>query len=961
MSRLKSRLVLASMLVLIVGLAASTGSWSQAPTVALDPEKVTFFENSVRPVFAESCITCHTEGNAGGGLRLDKAITAEQATSIVNRIQGIGGNRMPQGAAPLKADKLKALITWQKNGAIWPIGKPSIDGNLWSLKPVKLPSIPTGVPIGWNSPIDALIASDLTKKGIKPSPIVDRATLIKRASMTVTGLPPTYPQVRAFVQSKSPKAYSDLVDSLLASPAFGERMARQWMDIARYADTKGYVFVEDRNYPNAYTYRDWLINSFNSDLPYDQFVIQQLAADKIVTEDRRPLAAMGFLTIGRRFLNAENDIIGDRIDVVTRGFLGLTVQCARCHDHKFDPIPTRDYYSLYSVFASSQEATLPISEKSVSDPWNAYNAKLSALKNDRDASIKRAITRLRGVVTSNPDKLLPKVKEALQLTRLDDLPSPDRLKTMMQSFEPEETVKYERLLSEIATMEKSTPASPEFAMAMTDKASPTTVNVHKRGNPGIAGEPAPRQFLQCIAGEQRPEWKDSSGRLDLAKSIADVNNPLTARVYVNRIWMNLFGKGIVRTPSDFGKQGEKPTNGPLLDYLAYTFMHTDGWSTKKLIKRILLSRAFMGSSDISPDVAIKDPENRTFSHQNRRRYDMEQLRDALLFSSSKLATTRVGGKSEELWEKGYTARRAVYGFIERQNLPLTFKTLDFASPDASSPMRFVTTVPQQALFMMNSPLVTDQAREIAKAVEQSGPSTGTKTINAAFRNVLGRDASPSELQIGTSFLSKPEDSSDVLTDGPWVMGYGSISLTLDRVTGFKKLTTFLNGTYQAGTVIPDKDLGWVLLTKDGGHPGSKDVMSIRRFIAPITGTYRIAGLISHGNTQGDGIVARVVSSKKGTLGQWTVYNTAVTPKVDDISLTKGEQLDFVVDCGASPDFDGYAWSPSLKLVDTGLPKGQKRSWLTADAFSDITGPKPLTRLEQFIHALMMSNEFVTID
>ena len=475
MSRLKSRLVLASMLALIVGLAASTGSWSQAPTVALDPEKVTFFENSVRPVFAESCITCHTEGNAGGGLRLDKAITAEQATSIVNRIQGIGGNRMPQGAAPLKADKLKALITWQKNGAIWPIGKPSIDGNLWSLKPVKLPSIPTGVPIGWNSPIDALIASDLTKKGIKPSPIVDRATLIKRASMTVTGLPPTYSQVRAFVQSKSPKAYSDLVDSLLASPAFGERMARQWMDIARYADTKGYVFVEDRNYPNAYTYRDWLINSFNSDLPYDQFVIQQLAADKIVTEDRRPLAAMGFLTIGRRFLNAENDIIGDRIDVVTRGFLGLTVQCARCHDHKFDPIPTRDYYSLYSVFASSQEATLPISEKSVSDPWNAYNAKLSALKNDRDASIKRAITRLRGVVTSNPDKLLPKVKEALQLTRLDDLPSPDRLKTMMQSFEPEETVKYERLLSEIATMEKSTPASPEFAMAMTDKASPTTV------------------------------------------------------------------------------------------------------------------------------------------------------------------------------------------------------------------------------------------------------------------------------------------------------------------------------------------------------------------------------------------------------------------------------------------------------------------------------------------------------
>jgi mono/diheme cytochrome c family protein len=962
MSRFPSRIAIATSLAIIVGLAASTNGWSQAPAkTPATPDQVTFFENSVRPVFAESCVACHTEGNAGGGLRLDKAVTPAQATAIINRVQGIGGNRMPQGAPPLKDEKLKSLLVWQKNGAVWPEGKAAIDGNLWSLKPIKSPSIPKNVPTGWTAPIDALIAADFTQKGIKPSPVADRATLIKRASLTVTGLPPTYKQVRDFVQNKSPKAYSDMVDSLLASPAFGERMARLWMDIARYADTKGYVFVEDRNYPNAYTYRDWLINAFNSDLPYDQFVIQQLAADKIVSEDRRPLAAMGFLTIGRRFLNAENDIIGDRIDVVTRGFLGLTVQCARCHDHKFDPVPTRDYYSLYSVFASSQEESLTISEKSISDPWNAYNAKLSALKNDRDTSIRRAITRLRSVVATSPDKLSPKVKEALQLTRIDELPQPDRLRTMLLSFEPEEKTNYERLLTEIAVMEKSTPASPEFAMAMTDKQSPVTVNVHKRGNPGIAGEPAPRQFLQCIAGEQRPEWKNSSGRLDLAKSIVDTNNPLTARVYVNRIWMNLFGKGIVRTPSDFGKQGEKPTNGPLLDYLAYTFMHSDGWSTKKLMKRILMSRAFMGSSDVSADVAIKDPENRTFSHQNRRRYDMEQLRDSLLFSSSKLTTTRVGGKSEELWEKGYTARRAVYGFIERQNLPLTFKTLDFASPDASSPMRFVTTVPQQALFMMNSPLVTDQAREIAKAIEASDSKSGTKAVNAAFRSVLGRDASTTELQIGTAFLAKPEVSTDTLANGPWVMGYGSISQTLDRVTDFKKLAVFVNGTYQAGTILPDKDLGWVLLTKDGGHPGSKGVMSIRRFIAPISGTYRVDGTISHGNTQGDGIIARVVSSKKGTLGQWTVYNTKVTPKIDDIALIKGDQLDFVVDCGETPDFDGFDWAPSIKLVDIGLPKGQKRIWLASDGFSESTAPKVLSRLEQFIHALLMSNEFVTID
>jgi len=962
MSRFPGHIGLVTGLAALVGLAASSSGWTQAPAkTAATPDQVTFFENSVRPVFAESCVACHTEGNAGGGLRLDKAVTPSQAISIVNRIQGIGGNRMPQDAPPLKDEKLKALLVWQKNGAVWPEGKAAIDGNLWSLKTIKNPVIPKNVPLGWTSPIDALVASDFTKKGIKPSPIADRATLIKRASMTVTGLPPTYAQVKAFAQSKSPSAYSDLIDSLLASPAFGERMARLWMDIARYADTKGYVFVEDRNYPNAYTYRDWLINAFNSDLPYDQFVIQQLAADKVVTEDKRPLAAMGFLTIGRRFLNAENDIIGDRIDVVTRGFLGLTVQCARCHDHKFDPVPTRDYYSLYSVFASSQEATLPISEKAVSDPWNAYNAKLSTLRSDRDALILQVITRLRGIVASNPQQLSPKVKDALQLTRLNDLPQADRLKTMLVSFEQSEVSTYDRLNSEIAGMEKSTPASPEFAMAMTDKASPVTVNVHKRGNPGVAGEPAPRQFLQCISGEQRPEWKDSSGRLDLAKSIVDVNNPLTARVYVNRIWMNLFGKGIVRTPSDFGKQGERPTNGPLLDYLAYTFMHTDGWSTKKLMKRILMSRTFMASSDVSQDVAIKDPENRTFSHQNRRRYDMEQLRDALLFASNKLQTSKVGGKSEELWEKGFTARRAVYGFIERQNLPLTFKTLDFASPDASSPMRFVTTVPQQALFMMNSPLVTDQAREIARVISEGDAKTNSKAINAAVRGVLGRDATQTELQIGTAFLAKPEGESELMNSGPWTMGYGAISTTLDRVTGFKKLPVLTNGNFQAGTVLPDKELGWVMLSKDGGHPGSKGVMCIRRFIAPASGEYRIEGAISHGNTQGDGIIARIVSSAKGTLGQWSVHNTAVTPKLAAIKLTKGEQLDFMVDCGETPDFDGFAWAPSLKLLDSGMMKGQRRSWVTSDAFADVAAPKPLTRLEQFVHALMMSNEFVTID
>lgn len=945
-------------LMLTIGLATASTQPSQQVATG---EDAIFFETHVRPVLSESCLSCHSEVNPGGMLRLDKPLTVSQVAKVIGRLTGVGGARMPLNAPPISNEKIQQLRLWQTNGAKWPTLPAPIDGNLWSLKPVKLTTPQKNLLPGWSgTPIDRFLAMDFIKRGVVPSLTADRKTILRRAAYLLTGLPTTYVETMAFVSDKSLNAYEVAIDKLLASPRYGERMARLWMDIARYSDTKGYVFVEDRNYPNAYTYRDWLITSFNSDLSYDQFVIQQLAADKLVTEDRKPLAALGFLTIGRRFLNAENDIIGDRIDVTTRGFLGLTVQCARCHDHKFDPIPTRDYYSMYSIFASSQENTPAISDKGIRDPWESHNKVLENVNNTYQVLLRSSIAKLRTKVEQTTPGPSVKVREALQATALNDLPTPERLPILRTAFSREETEELDSLLRQAAELKSSRPPQPEFAMAMMDKSSPVTVNIHKRGNPGSPGDLAPRQFLRCISGEKRDEWVDS-GRLQLAKSIVSTDNPLTARVFVNRVWMNVFGKGIVRTPSDFGKQGEKPSNPALLDYLAYHFMHTDGWSVKKLYKRILLTQAFKTASIPTASATLKDPENRLVTHQNLRRLDLEQLRDSLLYVSGSLDVTRVGGKSEELWTPNYTPRRTLYGFIERQNLPLTFKTFDYASPDTTSPMRFTTTVPQQALFMMNSPLVTAQARALA-ALRNIKNVPDKDAITGIFQSALCRKPTLQETKVFTTFLSKPDTDESIDIRALWLSGYGTISGATDRVTDFKELPFSADGQHRGGLGLPDPNLGWTMLDKDGGHPGTVGVMSIRRFTSPGPGTVSISGSFGHMSASGDGVRARVMSSRHGQLGSWTVQNRRTPTNLPNIAIVKGEFLYFVVDCIADDSFDSYNWSPIIQVtkpVVGGLANG---TWKASDAYIKSTEyERPLTRLERLAQVLLMSNEFAHVD
>jgi hypothetical protein len=856
------------------------------PAVAADKpsaEQIDFFEKSVRPVFLDHCARCHGEKKQEAGLRLDSPAGIRKGTDagpilaagdpenslLIKSVRRSIDNAMPPDKE-LPKEKVEALVQWVKLGAAMPEGTQQKAANTakdhWAFQPVRKPAVPAdGV-----NPIDHFIRSKLKANGLAPALPADKRAIVRRVYFDLIGLPPSYDETEAFVNDASPDAYAKLVDRLLAMPQYGERWARHWMDVARYADTKGYVFTEDRNYPYAYTYREYLIRSFNEDKPFDRFILEQIAADKLKLEGPQSLAAMGFLTVGRRFSNNIHDIIDDRIDLVGRGLMGLSIGCARCHDHKFDPVPIADYYSLYGVFQSSHEpkdlpligefqrtaevaafeAELANKEQAAADyEKKMYADALAPFKKPESiASMLLATKETQGFANDKADKwaverkidprmldrwriatrgndsvfgvwrelaALPEkdfvakyvevvkasktngiVKTALLESRPANLKelatvyaellaeaakdAPDRgqgewLELVNLMVGPEGVTNppnadadklvaiavkrgFRALRNEAAKFRANAPASPPRAMVMNDNARVGEPVVFLRGNPNNRGPQVPRRMPAVVAGVDRKPFTNGSGRLELAESIVRPDNPLTARVIVNRIWTWHFGQGLVRTPSDFGLRSDPPTHPELLDWLAATFVE-DGWSIKKLHRRILLSDTYRQSSLTSADAAKKDPENRLLSRFNRHRLDFEQLRDALLFAAGTLDVSTIGGKSVDLFSSPFTKRRALYGFVDRQNLPGTFRAFDFASPEQHTPQRFQTTVPQQALFLMNSPFVVEQAKALAAR------TTGTTDdrIRRLYQLVLGRNPNDVEKKLSGEFVRSPADKSSNVT------------------------------------------------------------------------------------------------------------------------------------------------------------------------------------------------------
>jgi hypothetical protein len=545
-----------------------------------------------------------------------------------------------------------------------------------------------------------------------------------------------------------------------------------------------------------------------------------------------------------------------------------------------------------------------------------------------------------------------------------DFPSNVTIANVESIFSGADRGAYNALLQKRDAVNATHPGAPARAMVMTD-GSPVTPVIFKRGNPGMRGASVPRQFLAVLSGPDRKPFKDGSGRLELAKLIASKDNPLTARVFVNRVWLEHFGKGLVRTPSDFGIRGERPTHPEVLDYLAVEFMKT-GWSIKSLHKMIMLSAAYQQSSTASAKALQEDSENRLISHQNRQRLDFEAMRDSLLFAAGELDTA-VGGRSVDILSQPFSHRRTIYGFVDRQNLPNLYRSFDFASPDQTAPMRFANTVPQQALFMMNSPFIVEQSKALAKRV--ADVNAPAEKVRGLYRIAFARNPSDDEIAVGLAFINNETPSPVAAAQSPvWQYGFGSYDESAQRMRSFTALPRFTGNAYQGGKSLPDARLGWCLITAQGGHAGNDPAHAVvRRWTAPRDGQVTVSGTLAHGSASGDGVRGRIVSSRAGELASLNVHNKSAQTQLDGIQVKAGDTLDFVVDCRQSVNSDSFSWPVVLKMRN--IPEGaaggdDATEW---NSQNDFAGPEtkprgtPLTPWEKYAQVLLETNEFVFVD
>ncbi|MDB6026050.1 MAG: Protein of unknown function (DUF1553)/Protein of unknown function (DUF1549)/Planctomycete [Verrucomicrobiales bacterium] len=1116
-------------------------------------EDLEFFEKRIRPVLAERCYSCHSadaeklkselfldskEGMRKGGASGKPAIVPGDSGSsrLIEAIRYANGDlQMPpqKAGGKLNEQQIADFVAWVNMGAPDPrTNAPLAASPLaekykaakkhWAFQPVKNPVVPSVKNTKWGkTSVDNFILAKLEEKGLSPSAPADKRTLIRRAYFDLTGLPPTYEEVEAFVNDKSSNAFAKIVDRLLASPRYGERWGRYWLDIARFADTKGYVYGdrEETKFVQSAAYRDWVVRSLNADLPYDQFLKLQIAADQIEGADRDSLAAMGYLTLGRRFLGVVHDIIDDRIDVVMRGTQALTVGCARCHDHKFDPIPTKDYYSLYGVFAGCSERTVPLNGTEASakgyldfekelkkreekfrntfntkreeqsqrfrakttdylvavldvskipteefysfiaadeiNPvviraWNSYllnSAKMfhrvwapwhtfaAFSKEDFEAQ-----TNGFSMFLSSTNKINPLVKKAFKeklpgsmrevaetygklLTDVDKKWSAAKDKSAALTKDEEELrmvlyagdspaqvpagaivelewyfdeptrVEIAKLAAQIDQWIVQSPGAPPHAVILEDNATQKNPRVFKRGNPANKGDEVLRQFPEILSGEKRQPFAKGSGRLELAQAIASKDNPLTARVLVNRVWAHHFGAGLVRTPSDFGTRAEPPSHPELLDWLSSSFMG-DGWSVKKLHRLIMLSAVYQqssestdrGTSGAATRTLNVDPENKLLSHFNRQRLDFESLRDSLLSVSGQL-DLKVGGKAEELFKPPFSKRRSIYGFIDRQFLPGAFRVFDFASPDMHSPQRSETTIPQQALFFMNGPFVAEQAKALAARISPLNPcpmvprkarlttsiprkKSAEEKIHEIYRLVLQREPTSKQLKLGSQFLLSVEAEAIEETKKPtssWKYGYGEFDEAAKEIKNFESLPYFNGDAWQGGKNWPDEKLGWAQITATGGHAGNYLAHAvIRRWISPVDGNISIEGMIKHEHPEGQGVRAYIFSNRNGLLGKWILHNQSADGKVESVEVKKGDAIDFIVSIHESLSYNDFLWAPTIRMTGATAirdPNGYAKEWNAQKEFSGTLAEdrKPLTAWEKYAQALLLANEFLFVD
>lgn len=882
--------------------------FSATPAPTPTDADLAFFESKVRPLLIERCYECHGDKKQKGGLRLDSQpgwqaggetgaviVPGDPARSLlIEAIRYTNEDLQMPPKERLNAAGVAILTEWVQRGAPdsrasapalsapKPVAMTLAQARAhWAFQPISDPAAPNSPPFSTtpqsDHPIDRFVRARLAAGKLVPNPRADPRTLVRRAYLTLLGLPPSFDRVEQFVTDPSPAAFAALADRLLARPEYGQRWGRHWLDVARYSDTTEKSTDGERRIPFAHTYRDYVIEAFNTDRPFDRFVLEQIAADRLPAGENPDLRALGFLTVGRRFegnLEAPQLIIDDRIDTIGRGVLGLTFACARCHDHKFEAIPTADYYSLYGILASSHDPLdLPEVSRPPTSPAAAatiakYRTERAALFVDYEKQIDastasaRKLARelapeyLRHLVAESPNHrtvegfipldtprgllvlggapawarliaesiargenhflLWPEflrlpstdfttsaaallatasrdarhdpsilaalaekplasmldvadafgrvITEALHtpdapgLTAVIDAPTSPlqfsreavaedllRFITEAQIVPRKDNEAAAKIREKLTILEAGAPI--DRAQVVTVSGPPVDPHVLIRGDRLKPGAAVPRRIPQLLAALDTRTYADD-GRLQLAQALASPHNPLTARVIVNRVWQQHFGRGLVATPDDFGATGERPSHPELLDHLAHWFI-AHGWSLKSLHRYIIASATWQQSSAAQPAAIELDASNRFLWRMPPRRLEFEALRDSLLRVAGRL-DTRLGGRSAPLTDDN--VRRAVYGYTDRFRIPALLRNFDVANPDQSIGRRGETTHPLQALFFLNSPFLRAQAEGVNRQPEIAELLEATERIHAIYRRILIRRPDADELALAQRHL-----------------------------------------------------------------------------------------------------------------------------------------------------------------------------------------------------------------
>ena len=787
---LPTRLLLPLLLLSLAMLAPEMTQGEEA----VDPAKLEFFERRIRPLLAGKCFNCHSADNkAAGGLRVDDrnglleggkrgaaVVPGEPSTSLILKAvrHEAGAPRMPPEGG-LETEEIADLERWITEGAVWPAVELSegqggwnadyeaLRREHWAFRPVSPAATPTVSDVAWpRDDVDRFVLASLESKALAPVADADRAALLRRLTADLTGLLPTPEQADAFVGDGAPGALESVVDALLASPAFGERWGRHWLDIARFGESTG--SARNLPYPHAWRYRDWVIDAVNADLSYDRFLVEQIAGDLLPAADpaarERQLIATGFLAIGVKDVNQRfkvrfvMDNVDEQIDTMSRGILGLTVSCARCHDHKFDPVPATDYYALAGILTSTEQCA-GVRNKMGGAGLDYYDASMLVVLAPADEGTAAKIAIAKAEVEA--------AKAAFEQIRgkPEGLAKGENGRPIQQGYRQ----RWNRAQQEFERL--SDPArTGKVAMGLRDAEKIGDTEIRVRGEAEQLGPVVPRGFPSAVeVPGAEPIDPAASGRLQLARWLAHSHNPLTARVYVNRVWQRLFGTGLVDTVDNFGVTGNAPSHPELLDRLAADFV-ADGWSTKRLVRRLVLSRTYGLSASSQERALAIDPANRLLWRHSPRRLDAEEIRDTMLAIAGRLDRSRPAeGPSRQLEVRELrnngreiasilsfakaSAHRSVYLPLLRTVVPGALEAFDFADQGQVTGQRESTTVPAQALYLLNDPFVAKQSLVVAETLLDRPTGDDRERIASAFRLVLGRLPTSPEIDDVLAFLA----------------------------------------------------------------------------------------------------------------------------------------------------------------------------------------------------------------